>query len=129
MLDKDLVELAKEAAGNAIVPFSGFRVGAALLCSDGRAFMGCNIENLSLSMSACAEQVAMLKALSEGVRRFDRIAVWADCEAHVTPCGKCRQLLFEFAPGIQVLMANRDGDFIKKPVRELLPMPFKHRNE
>ncbi|MCD6327061.1 cytidine deaminase [bacterium] len=125
--DKELVERAAEAAGNSICPFSGFRVGAALLCSDGRLFLGCNIENMSLSMSVCAEQVAMMKALSDGARDFDRIAIWGDSEDYVTPCGKCRQLLFEFAPNIEVIMANREKDYIKMKIRELLPMAFQHR--
>ncbi len=127
MKDIDLVMSAKKAAENAIVPFSGFPVGAALLSSDGKLFLGCNIENHSLSMSVCAEQVAFANALSSGVREFQKIAVWADCETHVTPCGKCRQLIFEFAPYVEVIMANRECEFIKRPIRELLPMPFKHR--
>lgn len=128
MQDTELVALAKKAAENAIAPFSQFHVGAALLGADGHLFTGCNVENHSLSMSVCAEQVAMLKALSEGAREFTKIAVWADCEAYVTPCGKCRQLLFEFAPTIEVVMANRAGQFIRRPIGELLPLPFKHRD-
>ena len=127
MKNIDLVNSAKKASENAIVPFSNFRVGAALMSSDGRLFTGCNIENQSLSMSVCAEQVAFTNALSCGVRKFERIAVWADCEAHVTPCGKCRQLIFEFAPAATVIMANRACDFITRPIKELLPMPFEHR--
>jgi len=107
MKDTELVIKAKEAADNAIVPFSGFRVGAALLSSDGKLFLGCNIENASLSMSVCAEQVALMTALSNGVRSFERIAIWGDDADFVTPCGKCRQLLLEFAPDVQVIMADR----------------------
>jgi len=82
---------------------------------------------MSLSMSVCAEQVAMMKALSDGAREFDRIAIWGDSEDYVTPCGKCRQLLFEFAPNIEVIMANRECGFVKEAIGELLPMAFKHR--
>jgi len=126
MEDINLVISAKKASENAIVPFSGFRVGAALLSSDGRLFTGCNIENHSLSMSVCAEQVAFTNAISSGVREFEKIAVWADCKTHVTPCGKCRQLIFEFAPNADVIMANRECDFVTRPIEELLPMAFKH---
>lgn len=129
MNDIDLVNSAKRAAENAIVPFSGFQVGAALLASDGKLFLGCNIENHSLSMSVCAEQVALANALSSGAREFEKIAVWADSEAHVTPCGKCRQLIFEFAPRIEVIMANRECEFVARPIEELLPMAFQHRKE
>ena len=125
--DARLVQLAREAAKNSMCPFSGFSVGAALLTKEGQVFLGCNIENWSLSMSSCAEQVVMLKALSEGAREFSRIAVWADTENHVTPCGKCRQLLIEFAPDIEVIMANGRGEFIKRPISELLPMAFRHK--
>ncbi len=127
MKDIDLVMSAKKATENAIVPFSGFPVGAALLSSDGKLFLGCNIENHSLSMSVCAEQVALANALSSGVREFEKIAVWADCETYVTPCGKCRQLIFEFAPDVEVIMANRECKFITRPIKELLPMPFEHK--
>jgi len=129
MKDVDLVKSAKSASENAIVPFSGFHVGAALLATDGRLFLGCNIENHSLSMSICAEHVALVNALSCGVREFEKIAVWADCESYVTPCGRCRQLIFEFAPDTDVIMANRECEFIVRPIRELLPMAFEHHKE
>ena len=127
MKDIELVTRAKEAAENAIVPFSGFRVGAALLSSDGRLFTGCNIENASLSMSVCAEQVALTNALSSGAKSFEKIAIWGANDDFVTPCGKCRQLLLEFAPNVQVIMANRDCEFVEKPIEALLPEPFRHR--
>ncbi|MBN2208116.1 MAG: cytidine deaminase [Candidatus Coatesbacteria bacterium] len=126
MKDIDLVKSAKSAAENAIVPFSCFHVGAALLASDGRLFLGCNIENHSLSMSICAEHVALVNALSCGVREFEKIAVWADWESYVTPCGRCRQLIFEFAPDVDVIMANRECEFITRSIKELLPMAFHH---
>ena len=129
MQDAELVGLAQGAARNAIVPFSQFHVGAAVLCCDGSVFLGCNIENISLSMSVCAEQVALLNALSSGQREFARIAVWGDSDTYTAPCGKCRQLLFEFAPGIEVIMADRGGQYLKRPIAELLPMPFKHRTD
>ncbi|MBN1592471.1 MAG: cytidine deaminase [Candidatus Coatesbacteria bacterium] len=127
MNDDDLVSAAKKAAENAIIPFSGFRVGAALLASDGRLFAGCNIENPSLSMSVCAEQVAFMNALSAGAREFTKVAVWADYDQFVTPCGKCRQLILEFAPHATVLMADRNGSFMVRKIGELLPLPFRHR--
>jgi len=120
----ELSESARLAAGNAIAPYSGFRVGAALLTSNGVVYTGCNVENPSLSLSVCAEKVALFKALSEGEREFAAIAVYASNKEHCPPCGSCRQLLFEFAPDLLVLLVGKK-DFKLKKISELLPEAFK----
>jgi len=119
-----LAESARQAMESAIAPYSKFRVGAALLTREGRVYTGCNVENPSLSLSVCAERVALLKALSEGEREFAAIAVYADGMDCCTPCGSCRQMLFEFAPEIVVVMVSRKGYKTKK-IKELLPGAFK----
>ena len=122
-----LVEAARRARDRAIAPYSGFRVGAALQTADGRIVEGCNIENASYGLTVCAERVALLKALSDGDRRFTRIAVVADTEAPTPPCGSCRQMLWEYCGDIPVVMANLDRITGTYPMRELLPLPFDRR--
>ena len=99
MTSDKLLELAKEAREQAYVPYSGFRVGAALLCKDGRVFTGCNLENGAYSPTLCAERVAFAKALSEGCRGFSAIAVWGTDDKPCPPCGVCRQVMLEHCEG------------------------------
>jgi len=120
----ELIRKAGQVKERAIAPISGFRVGAALLTAEGRCYLGCNIENISLSLSICAERVAFLKALSEGERKFDVLAVVSDSETVVTPCGACRQLIWEFAPDITVIMGNQRGDVRWARIADLLPQAF-----
>jgi len=120
---KKLAEKAREAVENAVAPFSNFRVGAALITAGGRVYTGCNIENPSLSMSVCAEKVALMKALSEGEREFVAIAIFADGMEYCPPCGSCRQLLYEFAPEILVVMAGVK-DYRVEYIKSLLPGAF-----
>ena len=97
MTPEKLVSMALEAMQRAYAPYSGYKVGAALLCADGRVFQGCNIENASFGLTNCAERTAMFKAVSEGTREFTAIAI-ASRDAAPWPCGACRQVLNEFAP-------------------------------
>ncbi len=120
-----LIEKAMAASQNAVCDFSGFRVGAAILTKDGRTFTGCNIENSSLTMVMCAERVALYKALSEGCKEFIAIAVAAEGQDFCLPCGSCRQLLFEFAPDLKIIMADSKKDYTIKKIEELLPMAFR----
>lgn len=103
MTDQMLYQLARDAMKNAYVPYSKYRVGAALLSRDGRVFTGCNIENAAYGNTLCAERTALVKAVSEGVREFTKIAIAASGSAPY-PCGACRQVLNEFAPGLRVLV-------------------------
>lgn len=122
MTAEQLVQQALTARDRAHAPYSGFRVGAALLDTDGTVWTGCNIENASYGLTLCAERVAIFKAISEGARSFTAIAVAS--EGAVTPCGACRQILAEFAPEAFVHMAGTDGAFRTMTVPMLLPHAF-----
>ncbi len=119
-----LLEAALSAREHAHAPFSGFKVGAALESLDEAVHTGCNIENASYGLTMCAERVALFKALSEGKRRFRRIAVAADSDVPTPPCGPCRQLLWEFCGDIEVVMVNLEGKSESVRIRDLLPRPF-----
>ena len=125
--ESHLVDAARAARERAIAPYSKFRVGAALAARDGRIFTGCNVENASYGLTVCAERVALLKALSEGVRDFTALVVVADTDAPTPPCGACRQLLWEYCGDIPVTLANLDAVTAHHAFRELLPFPFDGR--
>lgn len=125
MDSKNLIEQSKKAREKAYVPYSKFPVGAALLTEDGQVFHGCNIENAGYSMTNCAERTAIFKAVSEGHRKFVAIAVTADTEGPVSPCGACRQVLAEFcSKDMPVYLTNLKGDVSETTVGELLPGSF-----
>jgi cytidine deaminase len=125
MTDYDaLITAAKQARENAHAPFSNFRVGAALRAKSGRIFTGCNVENATLGLTCCAERVATFKAVSEGERGFDAIAVVADTDALTPPCGACRQILWEFCGDVPVILANLTGNVVHETTAKLLPRPF-----
>lgn len=123
---EELAKKAEEAKTQARAPYSGFRVGAALLSASGRLYTGCNLENLSLSLSLCAERIALIKALSEGEKEFSALALTSDAFEPITPCGACRQMLFEYAPQIKIISWGRNQDKVfMLSMQELLPHPFK----
>jgi cytidine deaminase len=124
MASDELVEAALAARQNAVAPYSNYKVGAALLAEDGRIFTGCNVENATYGLSVCAERVALWKALSEGARRFRRIAVASQSPRPATPCGACRQLLWEFAGDIEVVLANPQGACETHQLKALFPDAF-----
>ena len=125
MTDQALVDLAFSMLERSYVPYSRFPVGAALLCAGGQVFTGCNVENAAYGSTICAERTALVKAVSEGRRDdFVRLAVAGRSEDYCWPCGSCRQMLYEFAPDLTVLVARGDGDFVTLPLRELLPHGF-----
>lgn len=126
--EKDhLIEAARAARERSISPFSNFRVGAAIETKDGKVFTGCNIESASFGLTACAERVAIWKALSEGERHFKRVVVVADTEQLTPPCGTCRQIIWEFCRDATVTLANLRGDVETDEVRDLLPRAFDAR--
>lgn len=125
--DEALVAAAREARTRAIAPYSHFLVGAALETADGHVITGCNIENASYGLTVCAERVALLKALSEGHRTFRRIAVVADTPTPTSPCGPCRQLLWEYCGDIPVIMANLTTIAATHQLAQLFPLPFDSR--
>ena len=130
MTPEKLLELAHEARERAYAPYSHYAVGAALLTKDGRVYQGCNIENAAFTPTVCAERTALFKAVSEGVTRFTDIAVVGSRRGEVnkqitSPCGVCRQALFEFGgPELNVIMAKTPDDFIERSMEELLPFGF-----
>ena len=119
-----VIEAATRARDCALARYSNFCVGAAIEADDGRVFSGCNIESAAYELTMCAERVTIWKALSEGARRFRRIAVVADTERLTPPCGACRQLIWEFCGDIPVILANLRGDTQTYQMSELLPHPF-----
>jgi cytidine deaminase len=119
-----LVSAALSARENAHAPFSKFKVGAALEDADGRIHTGCNVENATYGLTVCAERVAALKALSEGVRKFRRVAIACDTEILTPPCGACRQILWEFCGDIEIILANLGGKTEMYRLKELFPKPF-----
>ena len=121
----ELIEEAKKARSMAYVPYSKFQVGAALLTTDNKVYRGCNIENAAYSMTNCAERTAMFKAFSEGDKEYKAIAVVADTERPVPPCGACRQVMAELCPqDMKVYLTNLKGDIQELTVKDLLPGAF-----
>jgi cytidine deaminase len=123
----DLVTAARAARERAIATFSDFKVGAALETTTGRVITGCNVENSTYGLTMCAERVALLKALSDGHRSFRRIAVVADTSQPTTPCGACRQLLWEFGGNVEIVLANLHDVQSRHQLKDLLPHPFDAR--
>jgi len=123
-----LAGFAKDARKRAHAPYSRFKVGAALRTDGGEIVTGCNIENASYGLTLCAERVAVFKAVSEGLKRFDAIAVVADSPRLTAPCGPCRQILWEFCGDIWVHMEDLKGKSVTVRMSELLPRPFDRRN-
>jgi cytidine deaminase len=119
-----LHEAARAARENAYAPFSKFRVGAALECPGGRVFTGCNVENATYGLTVCAERVAVWKAVSEGARTFQRIAICADTPALTPPCGACRQILWEFCGDIEITLLNLSGASEVIHLSKLFPRAF-----
>ena len=124
MTTEELCRKAVDMMDMAYVPYSHFPVGAALLCSDGTVFTGCNIENAAYGCTICAERTAIVKAVSEGHRDFVSIAIAGKSEDFCVPCGSCRQVMMEFAPDIEVICLNGKGESRSFALRELLPYGF-----
>lgn len=125
MDNKVLVDMAREAMERAYVPYSKFRVGAALLTEDDKVYLGCNIENASFGGTNCAERTALFKAISEGNLKFKKIAIISDSTDLTYPCGICRQVLSEFGIDLEIITANIHGDYKVYKLSELLPYAFK----
>ncbi len=121
---KEMMDMAIKIKENAYAPYSKFKVGAVLLCDQGKKYTGCNIENSSFGLTCCAERVAFFKAVSEGEKRFRVLVLVSDSEDFCTPCGACRQVMAEFALDMPVYMGNNKGLYQIKTVAELLPLNF-----
>ena len=126
---KELAALAVEAMGRAYAPYSGYQVGAALLCADGTVYQGCNIENASFTPTICAERTAFFKAIYDGHRDFAALSVCGGKDGVITgvfpPCGVCRQVMREFCPDdFPVYMVGANGAYERVTLAELLPHSF-----
>ena len=124
MTDRKLIGIAADVMANSYSPYSRFKIGAAVECSDGSVFTGCTIENAAVGSTICAEAAAISSAISSGKRSFRRIAITSEGSAYCFPCGACRQLLSEFSPDMEVLCARADGRYVSYPLTTLLPMVF-----
>ncbi|MGP4071909.1 cytidine deaminase [Piscibacillus sp. B03] len=125
MNQEQLVKEAKSMLSQAYVPYSNFPVGAALLTKNGKLYKGCNIENAAYPVACCAERTAIFKAVSEGEREFEALAVIANTTRPVPPCGSCRQVMSEFFdPEMTVYISNKDQEVKEVKVKELLPFSF-----
>ncbi len=120
----ELINKAKNAREHSYSPYSRFKVGAALKTKNGMVFTGCNIENSSYSLSICAEREAIFKAISAGERDLDTIAIVTDSDKLTTPCGACRQVMWEFSKDMTVIVANLKGKKKEFKIKELLAHPF-----
>lgn len=119
-----LVQKAIEARKQAYSPYSKFAVGAALEAQDGTVITGANVENASYGLSICAERVALVKAVSQGIKKFKRLAVVADYPTPCPPCGMCRQMFVEFTPNLEIVLANLKGETETVNLNQLLPKAF-----
>ena len=124
LTDQQLINTAFAMLPRAYVPYSHFPVGAVLEGADGVLYTGCNVENAAYGSALCAERTALVKAISEGCRTFIRLAVVANSSEFCWPCGACRQMLYEFAPDLTVLVGRKDHTFQTYPLRQLLPCGF-----
>ena len=124
MTNKELLSIADKAMENAYAPYSKFHVGAALLCKDGTVFTGCNIENATYGATNCAERTAIFKAVSEGQRDFEAIAIVSSGGGETFPCGICRQVMAEFAPELKIILRDENGKACVYTLMELLPKSF-----
>jgi cytidine deaminase len=123
----ELIAAALAVRHNAFAPFSKFQVGAAVEDEAGGIYTGCNVENATYGLTVCAERVAVFKAISEGARKFRRVAIAADTETLTPPCGACRQILWEYAGEVEVILANLGGETSRHRLADLLPLPFDAR--
>lgn len=123
-MHEELIAAAQKARQRALAPYSKFTVGAALQTTSGKIYAGCNVESSSYGLTICAERVALFKALSEGERYFARLAVTAGTREFTTPCGACRQLLWDYARSVEVTLINDLGQTRTVALRDLLPEAF-----
>lgn len=121
---QELIKLSIDSKQFAHAPYSNFRVGAALLTNDEQIFTGCNVESSSYGLTMCAERTAIFKAFSEGARKFKAIAVAADTEDYISPCGACRQVISDLCGDIDVILINKNNDYRIFKASKLLPFAF-----
>ena len=125
---QELIRAANRAKLNAYAPYSKFYVGAAILTDDGKIFSGCNIENSSYGLTICAERTAIFSAIAQGISKFKAIAIVSNSSEVITPCGACRQVLFELAGDIDIIMSSNSKKIKIVRLKQLLPLPFTGNN-
>ena len=123
--DKELIELARNAAGNAYAPYSGLNIGAVLLADDGKIFAGVNVENSSYGLTICAERNALAAAVAAGYKSFAKLVIFSSLSPPAVPCGACLQVLAEFCRDLPIVSANEKGEIKRYSLHELLPNGFK----
>ncbi|MDK2805488.1 MAG: cytidine deaminase [Thermoanaerobacterium sp.] len=127
---QELLEKAKEAREMAYAPYSHFKVGACVITDNGNTYKGCNIENSSYGLTNCAERTALFNAYSNGDRKIKAIAVVADTDGPVSPCGSCRQVMYELGgEDLTVILGNMNGNYVVKKAKDLLPYAFSLSDE
>lgn len=124
MTNSELIEKARKAQQASYSPYSRFKVGAALLCKNGKVFEGANVENSSYGLTVCAERIAVFKAVTAGERDFAAVAITADSQGYIYPCGACLQVLAEFSPGIKVIVTDENNNYHEFDLNYLLPQTF-----
>lgn len=124
MLKEQLINIAREARESAYAPYSGFKVGAALLCRGGRVYSGANIENASYSLTVCAERVAVFKAVNAGDREFETISICGSGKGYIYPCGACLQVLAEFSKDLTLIITDENNNHKEYNLNEMLPQVF-----
>lgn len=122
-LYEKLLNIAKEASKNSYSPYSKFKVGCAVLCDNGEIYLGTNIENASYGLTICAERVAVFNAVSNGVRKIKAVAVYTD-KKDITPCGACRQVIFEFSKNADIIYNSKNNKMKVTNIKSLLPDSF-----
>lgn len=121
---KELIQKASLAKEASVSPYSNFRVGSALLTDDDKIYTGCNVENSTFGLTLCAERTAIFKAISEGKRKFKTIVVVSDSPDYITPCGACRQIIFDHCGEIDIICTNSKNEYKIFKTSELLPFAF-----
>ena len=119
-----LLSEAKAAKGFSYAPYSNFHVGAAVLGENGEIYTGCNVENASYGLTICAERAAIFNAVSNGIHKIKAIAIWSDEDKPCSPCGACRQVIYEFSKDALVIVHTKGDKYIVKTISEMLPMGF-----
>src|SRR5262245_49983031 len=124
MDERNLYAVAEQTAAVAYAPYSGLRIGCTVEATDGRVFQGCNVENASFGLTICAERAAVCHAIAFGAKGFKRLALYSSGDRIVTPCGACRQVLSEFSPDVEILLACSSGETRRTKLSTLLPDGF-----